>query len=238
MPQRLKCPGCGKTLQVADKAAGKRVKCKSCQHVIQIPSAETRGKSSPSAARRKKPSRNEYDDDLTDDLSDDSQLDAVDERALFKCRYGQQPKLMLYGGAPFLLICSIALFVAAAFYGWGLEINSAPIPPWAVAYIVSPLLFILAVCQFGMEIYQRKYPRHVTATEKGLTVPKGVFSRKELHINWKGLKVGITSMGFLQQVSLKNKKQKMAVNLASPMFATAADFEKFLKVVGKRAQIS
>jgi ribosomal protein S27E len=39
MPFKTKCPGCGKTLDVPDSAAGKRVKCPACAQVWQIPAA-------------------------------------------------------------------------------------------------------------------------------------------------------------------------------------------------------
>jgi hypothetical protein len=37
MPFQIKCPGCGKTLEVPDSAAGKRAKCPACAQVWQVP---------------------------------------------------------------------------------------------------------------------------------------------------------------------------------------------------------
>src|SRR5688500_11679797 len=37
MPIEAKCPGCGRVLKAPDKAAGKRVKCPSCETAVPVP---------------------------------------------------------------------------------------------------------------------------------------------------------------------------------------------------------
>lgn len=45
MPIRIQCPGCQKTLKVADNLAGKRVLCPACKVPVQLPAAATAGAS-------------------------------------------------------------------------------------------------------------------------------------------------------------------------------------------------
>lgn len=54
MPIKTECPQCGKVGRVADLNAGKRVKCPSCQSVIDVPSVERKraGATSPAKAIR------------------------------------------------------------------------------------------------------------------------------------------------------------------------------------------
>jgi restriction system protein len=41
MPIRLTCPGCQKTMIVPDNVSGKSIRCKSCSHVLAVPSASS-----------------------------------------------------------------------------------------------------------------------------------------------------------------------------------------------------
>jgi len=49
MPIELTCSNCNKRLRVPDKAAGRRVRCPNCEHVVSVPADE--GGSSPNAAQ-------------------------------------------------------------------------------------------------------------------------------------------------------------------------------------------
>jgi len=62
MPVKIRCKGCGKALNIPDRARGKTVKCPNCETALRIPAAKTAAPKG-GKARQKQPVRQAVDDD-------------------------------------------------------------------------------------------------------------------------------------------------------------------------------
>lgn len=128
MPIKVKCPQCYEKYQLADKLAGKKVRCKQCGEPIQIPnprqrpaqSRPSRKRSAPAKRRppKPKPVADDYGIDDFDDYGDDFAAPAPPRPSRSRGRRKksssssgsfQQRAWMIFGGI-FLLFFLISLF--------------------------------------------------------------------------------------------------------------------------------
>ena len=237
MAIRIECE-CGKTLKLRDNLAGRKVQCPECGAVLKVPAAghedsdrQTRG------SRKRRPVRRDKENEADLRSAEEAAWSEEDsDRTLYKTPYGRLPKLMLYGGLPFLTGASIFLFIWATQFGGVVEINGLPISPKFVAWGIAPGLLLLVVGCVVVEINQRRDPRRVVLTSTSIIVPKGRLAAGELRLGWKGMQATISTLWFMTDVSLKNAKGEKA-RLNSMMFPSGNSFEAFMKALARKADI-